>query len=165
MQRHYQTGTVSLEVKMKILVVDDEAASRVKMQTLLNTFGVCQAVDNGLEAVKLVEQAIETGQPFQLITLDIEMPDLDGAEVLQLIRRSEVDHHLPRDQCAKIIMVTGRADKNKVVACIRNGCDDYIAKPFNIQMVRAKVEKVGLAATARSRIPRSPPVPPPGPKS
>ncbi|MDA8139059.1 MAG: HDOD domain-containing protein [Desulfobacteraceae bacterium] len=148
---------------MKILVVDDEAASRVKMQTLMGTFGVCHGVNNGQEAITAVEKALEEKQPFQMITLDIEMPDLDGVEVLLKIRQCEADHALPKEKRAKIIMVTGQADRNKVMACIQGGCDDYIAKPFNIQLLRAKMEKFGLSKAgkpAASAHPPSAPAPP-----
>jgi two-component system chemotaxis response regulator CheY len=141
---------------MKILVVDDETASRLKMQTLMGTFGVSQGVENGQGAINAVEKALEEGQPFQVITLDIEMPDLEGTEVLQRIRRSEADHGLPKEKRARIIMVTGRADKQKVLACIQGGCDDYIAKPFNIALVRAKMEKYGLSGKAPAPKPVAP---------
>ncbi|MFZ1985959.1 MAG: response regulator, partial [Desulfatitalea sp.] len=129
---------------MRILVVDDEAASRTKMQTLMWTFGECVATEHGSEAIKLFEEALTAGRAFQLITLDIEMPDLSGTEVLQRIRRIESDHQVGPDQRTKIIMVTGRSDKDQVVACVHCGCDAYIAKPFNLQLVRAKMEKIGL---------------------
>jgi HD-like signal output (HDOD) protein/FixJ family two-component response regulator len=129
---------------MHILVVDDEVASRSKMKTLMETFGECQTADNGMDAIALFEKAIETGRPFQLVTLDIEMPDLQGTEVLQLIRQIEKDNQVAPDQRAKIMMVTCRSEKQQVVDCIQTGCDAYIAKPFNIKAVQEKIKKFGL---------------------
>lgn len=135
---------------MHILVVDDEVASRSKMKTLMKTFGEVQSAENGMDAINLFEKAIESGRPFQLVTLDIEMPDLQGTEVLQLIRQIEKDNHIAPHQRAKIMMVTCRLEKQKVVDCIQTGCDAYIAKPFNIKAVQEKINKFGLTRSSAS---------------
>lgn len=142
---------------MHIMVVDDEVASRTKMQTLMSTLGVCQTAENGIDAVKLFEQAIEAGKPFQLVTLDIEMPDLRGHQVLEIFRKIERDHNIEQARRARIMMVTSCSDKGRVLACIQTGCDDYITKPFNIKVVRDKVAKLGFAVPGQDAVPDAPP--------
>ncbi len=67
---------------MKTLIVDDERVSRAKMKKILESFGECEAVDSGKAAIDYFKRARENRAPFDQITLDIAMPDMDGTEVL-----------------------------------------------------------------------------------
>ena len=79
---------------MRILVVDDELVNRKKMEKILSSFGECKAIDSGKTALKAVEAAIEKGEPFDLITLDVSMPQMDGTEVLYEIRNMEQQRNM-----------------------------------------------------------------------
>lgn len=96
---------------MKILVVDDELVSRMKMKKIMESFGKCTETDSGQRALALFMDAKDKGVPFDFITMDISMPDMDGAQ----------------------------ADKNTIISCIRNGCNDYIMKPFSKQTIMKKL--------------------------
>ena len=74
---------------MHILVVDDEMVSRIKMETLMHTFGQCIAAESGNQAVQSYQSALNEGNPYKLVMLDIDMPDLQGTEVLHRIRQME----------------------------------------------------------------------------
>ena len=67
---------------MKILVVDDELVSRKKMQKIMELVGECVVAENGTDAVAAFKEAIENESPFDLISLDIAMPDMSGIEAL-----------------------------------------------------------------------------------
>ncbi|MBU0988176.1 MAG: response regulator [Proteobacteria bacterium] len=127
---------------MKILVVDDEIVSRTKMQTIMESLGECEAFSNGKEALTAFEKAMGSNLPFNLITLDIEMPEMDGTEVLHKIRAMEKERNIPNGKRAKILMVTAVSDKNSIVNCIQADCDDYIVKPFESKMIIDKVRKI-----------------------
>ena len=122
-------------MKMKILVVDDEMVSRTKLKLIMDNFGECMAVDNGKEAVALFNEAHGQSRPFGLIMLDIEMPEMDGVAVLSEMIKAEKKLNIPRNQKVKILMVTSFTDKERVISCIQSGCDDYIAKPFDINTI------------------------------
>ena len=130
---------------MDILIVDDEIVSRTKMQTILKSFGDCTAVDNGQGAIDVFNKELSQGNAFDLITLDINMPDMGGEEVLIAIREIEKNNNIPNDKLVKILMVTSESDKEKVIACHSAGCDDYIIKPFNIETIQQKIEQFGFA--------------------
>jgi two-component system chemotaxis response regulator CheY len=125
---------------MKILIVDDELVSRMKLQKIMGIIGECQAVNNGHDAIAAFEEAWENGEPFDLIMLDIAMPEMDGTEVLSEIREIEKEKKVPREKRTKIMMVTAYSDKESVITCVQTGCDDYISKPFDRQII---VEKLG----------------------
>lgn len=146
---------------MQILVVDDDLASREKMEVILGTYGRCQAAESGSEAISYFRRALEQHQAFNLVTLDIAMPDLDGTEVLLQMRRLEKDYQIPNDQRSKIIMVTGRSDKEQVICCVEGGCDDYIAKPFNHQIMSTKLKHLGCVYEIPGEIPGKIPGEPP----
>ena len=74
---------------MRILIVDDEIVSRSKMSTIMSHFGDCEAVDSGEMAIASFKKAWRDAQPFNLISLDIDMPDMDGFEVLSALREFE----------------------------------------------------------------------------
>lgn len=126
---------------MKILVVDDELVSRKKMQKIMEGLGECAAAANGGDALNLFKQALKSGTPFDLVTLDVVMPVMDGTEVLYQIRELEKQGHRPKEKRTKILMVTAQSDKDTVITCIQAQCDDYIVKPFDREKVMNKINK------------------------
>ncbi|MCB2149311.1 MAG: response regulator [Deltaproteobacteria bacterium] len=132
---------------MKMLVVDDELVSRKKMEKILQHYGVCQAVDSGKAAIEAYTQALLTQEPFDLITLDVSMPDMGGTEVLLMIRILERKNSVPKERQVKILMVTSHADQETVMASIEAGCNDYIKKPFSMERVTQKLNKIGFTTS------------------
>jgi two-component system chemotaxis response regulator CheY len=126
--------------EMKTLVVDDELVSRRLMQRTMAKFGACEAVESGSKAIAAFKKAWKNWAPFDLMTLDISMPGMDGIEVLLQIRKRE--KKIPKEKRIKILMVTAHSDKDSVTICITAGCDDYIVKPFTRKVVIKKVEEL-----------------------
>jgi len=112
--------------KHKVLVVDDEWNMRnlVKIHLRKQGFEVTEA-SGGIEAVRLTD-----AQPFDLMILDIMMPNMDGWQVCQNIRKK---HNLP------ILMLTARADIKDKVKGLNIGADDYLVKPFEPEELIARV--------------------------
>lgn len=135
---------------MKVLIVDDQPVSRKKIQKIMEGFCECEAVNSGQAAVDAYKSALEGSAPYDLITLDISMPDMDGTEVLSTIRGLEDQSNIPEEKRVKILMVTSSSDKDTVIACIRAGCDDYLVKPLNRETISKKLEKYGLAVSKES---------------
>ncbi|MEE4263912.1 MAG: HDOD domain-containing protein [Desulfobacteraceae bacterium] len=129
---------------MKILVVDDEMVSRTKLTLIMKNFGECEAVDNGKDALTLFHTAHQMGKPYGLIMLDIDMPQKDGMQVLSELIAAQIKLGISRSQKAKILMVTSFTDRDRVLGCIQSGCDDYIAKPFDINTIGKKLSKLGI---------------------
>ncbi|MGD9157558.1 MAG: HDOD domain-containing protein [Desulfobacteraceae bacterium] len=129
---------------MKILIVDDDPVSRELLKKHFSEFSECEFAENGVRALDVYKQGWENWAPFDLMTLDISMPDMDGKEVLQTIRTIENEKKVPRDKRAKILMTSGQADKQTILTCVRMGCDDYISKPFDKDTILKKIRKLGL---------------------
>jgi two-component system chemotaxis response regulator CheY len=131
---------------MKALVVDDELVSRKKLQKIMESLGECEAVESGSAAIAAFQKALENGMPFDLITLDVLMPKMDGTEVLYTIREIEKEKKIPKEKQVKILMVTSHSDKDTFITSIQAGCDDYIVKPFDREVIINKLEKIGFKA-------------------
>ena len=112
-----------------ILVADDVELNREMLARRLTREGhrVTTAAD-GVQALALLE-----GAPFDLVLLDILMPNLDGFEVLERMRASESLRHIP------VIMISALHEMDSVIRCIEIGAEDYLPKPFNPVLLRARV--------------------------
>ena len=129
---------------MKILILDDEVVSRTKLTLIMDNFGECDAVDNGKDAIALFRTAHHKSEPFDLIMLDINLPEMNGIEVLSEIRKIEQDLQIAGEDRAKILMATSYRDKERIIASVQSGCNDYIGKPFDIDIIRSKLAKLGI---------------------
>lgn len=130
---------------MKILIVDDDPVTRDLLKKQISDLAECREVDNGKAAVEAYRDSLEKNDPFHIITLDIMMPDMDGQEVLETIRGIEKEKNLSKDKKAKILMISSRSDKLTILTCVQLGCDDYLAKPFQKDVIIKKLRKLGLS--------------------
>lgn len=132
---------------MRILVVDDEETSRDKVANLLSDYGECAEATDGSAALCLFGHAHGMGKPFDLITMDVEMPNLRGQDVVRAIRnwerRNEQDLSGKK---ATIVMLTSMTGAGAIFEAYEQSCDDYVVKPITPAKVRASMEKLGIAA-------------------
>src|SRR6266581_708208 len=116
----------------QILVVDDDAASRrILVRTLSSAGYDCRESDSGIEALKLVQHE----QP-SLLLLDFDMPALNGAEVLKRLR----SNNDPAVAQIPAIMLTGHGGEESEVLCLEAGANDFVTKPINTAVLRARIE-------------------------
>lgn len=132
---------------MKILIVDDEAVSRIKLEAVFEDFGECQSVAGGREAVTEVKKALVEGEPYNLITMDIGMPDMDGTEALFEIRKLEGQYPPAQGSKARVIMITAQKDRDSLITCVQAGCDDYIIKPVDPDLVIQRMLALKMPGT------------------
>jgi len=100
---------------MKTLIVEDDFTSRLLLQELLKSYGPCHIAVNGKEAVEATAAALED-EPYDLICLDIMMPEMDGQEALRRIREQEEARDILSSNGAKIVMTTALDDIKNVSA-------------------------------------------------
>ncbi|MGH9010834.1 MAG: adenylate/guanylate cyclase domain-containing protein [Acidimicrobiia bacterium] len=112
-----------------VLVVDDDEANREVLARRLGRLGYAvRQAENGRVALELM-----AGEPIDLVLLDLNMPELDGYEVL------EARHEDPRLRDIPTIMISASADTESVVRCIQMGADDHLGKPFDPVLLEARV--------------------------
>lgn len=115
-----------------ILVVDDSRTNLNAIGRRLTDFGYLTALaDNGAEALDLI-----AARGFDLVLLDMVMPVISGVQVLADIRSRPETSDLP------VVMLTGRSDPSAAVEALAAGADDHVAKPFDFDVLRARIERV-----------------------
>lgn len=130
---------------MKILIAEDDDISRMIIKKILTPFGTCDTVVNGAESIEAFKLALEDGAPYDLICLDIMMPDIDGQEALKQIRNIEKQMGIRGSQEVKVIMLTALDDPHSVVeAFYRGGATAYLVKPIEMEKLMAELKKLGL---------------------
>ncbi|HZJ84651.1 MAG TPA: response regulator [Syntrophomonadaceae bacterium] len=129
---------------MKILIAEDDFASRKFLQKFLSSYGQCDVVIDGLEAIDAVLLALKEDEPYKLICLDIMMPKVDGVKALKTIRQLEEQKGLLPEKRAKIIMTTALAQTEYVKSAFDYECDGYAAKPIDIGKFTEVLEKLNL---------------------
>ena len=129
---------------LKVLVVDDNMVNRVSMEKIMSEFGSVESKKSGQEAVYAFETNLQFGRNYDLVLLDIIMPDIDGLKVLQKMRAIEKEYELSAKERAKIFMVTSHAHKDIVLSSLKIGCDDYIVKPLQREIIVEKLLEFGF---------------------
>ena len=130
---------------MKVLVVEDDFISRKLLTTLLGHYGECDIAVDGREAVEAFRLALEEDNLYDLICMDIMMPNLDGQAALREIRDLEKAKDVPASHEVKVIMTTALDDpKNVMEALNKGGAASYIVKPIDKKKLIEEVRKLGL---------------------
>lgn len=115
---------------MKVLIVEDDFTSRLLLQKILSPYGEVNVAVNGLEAIKAFSEAVKSGNRYDLICMDIMMPEMDGQEALDKIRMVEEQGGVFSTNGAKIIMMTALSDIHNVSKAYHCLCDGYLVKPI-----------------------------------
>ena len=136
---------------MKCLIVEDDFTARKLLQVYLSDYGDCFIAVNGNEALDAVRQALDEGQPYDLICLDIMMPEMDGQEALKAIRQLEEERGIYGLDAAKVIMTTALSDSGSVKIAFKTGCESYIVKPIKKERLVREMAKLGLIKLELSR--------------
>ena len=129
---------------MRTLIVEDDFTSRLLLQASLTPYGECHIAVNGREAVEAFQAARQQGQRYDLICMDIMMPEMDGQEAFKQIRRLEGDAGVLPGKAAKVVMTTALDDVENVMAAIKGGCDAYLIKPIDRAKLLAELKSLHL---------------------
>lgn len=113
----------------KILIVDDSNTNRTVLHQMIKTLGYSTILaDNGLSALSKTKKQVP-----DLVLLDILMPGMDGYEVLNRIKKDSSQRNIP------VIVISAIDDVKSVAQCIEKGAEDYLVKPFNPTLLKARI--------------------------
>ena len=115
---------------MRSLIVEDEFTSRMQIKYFLDEYGSCDIAVNGLEAIEAYKMAIELQKPYDLICLDINLPEKNGHQVLEEIRKMEEKRGQSLKNPVKIFMTTAMDSMRNVIDAYYSLCDEYLTKPI-----------------------------------
>lgn len=129
---------------MKILLAEDDYASRKFMANYLSKYGECDITVDGEEAIDAFLMALEDKKGYDLICLDVMMPVLDGYQALKAIRDIEKERGITGNDAAKIVMTTALNDERNVKKAFEIGCTVYCGKPIDLDKFGKILMKLGL---------------------
>ncbi len=135
---------------MKILIADDDENCRALLEGYLSRFGEIQFAATGGDAVRAVEESIKEQSRFDLVCLDIMMPEVDGINALGQIRKLEEVHGIGGLAGVKVIMTTALGDIKNVLSAFRQGCEAYVVKPFDREQLYTRLREVGIGTEESS---------------
>jgi two-component system chemotaxis response regulator CheY len=130
---------------MKILVAEDDFVSQLLMKEYLRDYGSVNLAVTGREAVALASAALAAGEPFDLICLDVMMPEMDGQQALREIRAAEATITESHCKRSKIVMTTALTERSAILQAFQSQCDGYLVKPFDRASVVATLAEIGIS--------------------
>jgi two-component system, chemotaxis family, chemotaxis protein CheY len=137
---------------MRILIAEDDLASRKFLTKCLTQFGHCDMTVDGMETLDAFLMAIKDKQPYDLICLDIMMPKVDGVKVLKAIRDIEKQSGIHENERVKVIMTTALAESQLVHKSFEIGCEAYVAKPIDTDKLADIIVGLGLLEQYDERV-------------
>lgn len=129
---------------MRILVVEDDFLSRNLLAGMVKEFGDCDIANDGKEANTAVLDAMQKDDPYDLIFLDIQMPKMDGQQVLKNIREQELMRGITSECGAVVIVTTILDDAENIMDAFREQATSYLVKPFDKEKLVAELKKFKL---------------------
>ncbi|MCM0754137.1 response regulator [Desulfovibrio aminophilus] len=130
---------------MRVLIVEDDFYCRTMLHDILRPFGQCDIAVNGEEAVFAFKRALEESRPYDLICLDLVLPEMDGHQALREIRALENDLGGNSGREVKVIVTTMLDDKKETHdAFFLGGAASYLVKPISEEAMLEELRNLGF---------------------
>lgn len=128
---------------MNILIVEDDTISqKIILDCLLEH--KCSLVSSAVEAVEMFLLALNQNNPYDLVCMDIILPEFDGYETIKRIRNIEKKYNIPKEKSIKIIITTIVNDSRNLKKCFDLNCDAYAGKPINKKELINTIKSLNL---------------------
>ena len=130
--------------QLNILIVEDDFTSAIILEEYMSEYGECTIAANGAVAVAAFRNALNKGQPYDMVCLDIMIPTIDGHLVLEEIYRIQRDHGIDDKVGVKVIMTTALDESEDIARAFRGGCDAYIVKPVTDEKLIEEMRRLSM---------------------
>jgi two-component system, chemotaxis family, chemotaxis protein CheY len=128
--------------EMKMLIAEDDDVARKVLRQLVKGYGSIDMVENGLKAVLAFSNALKDNEPYDVVWMDIMMPELDGQEAMMAMRLEEKKFRHERK--AHFIVSTALKPSREILKELKGLHDGYIVKPFKRQQIENVMIRLGL---------------------
>ena len=129
---------------MRALIAEDTAIGRFLIQEFLKPYGTTDVAEDGQAAVRAYDAALDSREPYDVVCLDIMMPEIDGRRALRLIRAVEASRGIARERGAKIVMTTALSGADNVEEAKRGAADAYLVKPIDRARLLGELRRLGI---------------------
>jgi two-component system, chemotaxis family, chemotaxis protein CheY len=131
--------------EMRVLIVEDDLVAQKLMVNYLSPHGDCDIAVDGEEAIRAFRLAQKDNRPYDLILMDIMMPNVSGLDALLKIREMETNVGIIGSSEVKVIMTTALGDPKTVInSYYKSGATSYLVKPIGREKLLAEVRNLGL---------------------
>lgn len=121
---------------MRVLIADDDSNSAKVISLYLARYGECTVVTDGLQAVSAVMDAYRMNSIYDLLVLDVMMPNLDGTQALDAIRDYEASLGIPEEKRLRVIIISALSSDSIRAEVYSKGCLLYMRKPVNFEVLQ-----------------------------
>lgn len=137
---------------MKILIIEDDFVSRRLLKFMLSPYGRCYFATNGVEGLEEFKESFLEKKPYDLVLIDIMMPEKNGQDTLKEIREFEVENGVVGLDVIKIIMVTALRDVKNIKTAFSSQCEAYLTKPVDREKLIKTLEELELINTSEKEV-------------
>ncbi|NDV24819.1 response regulator [Desulfovibrio sp. JC022] len=131
---------------MRVLIVDDDFYCRNMLHEIMKPYAQCDIAVNGEEAVFAFKKGLESGNAYDLVCLDLVMPEMDGQQALREIRSIEKDFKVEEDGAVKVIVTTMLDDRKETHdAFFLGGATSYLVKPIEEIKLVNELKNLGFS--------------------
>ncbi|WP_319779512.1 response regulator [Maridesulfovibrio sp.] len=131
---------------MRVLIVDDDFYCRNMLHEIMKPYAQCDIAVNGEEAVFAFKRGLESGNTYDLVCLDLVMPEMDGQQALREIRSIEKDFKINDDSGVKVIVTTMLDDRKETHdAFFLGGATSYLVKPIEEDKLVKELKNLGFS--------------------
>jgi two-component system chemotaxis response regulator CheY len=127
---------------MRSLIVEDQLTVRTLLRLFLADLGPVREASSGARGLAAFEAALDEEEPFDVVCLDIGLPDKTGLEVLEQLRELEEERGILPGRGATVLIVTGDTDPRRCVAAFRRQADGFLRKPVSRDELLAALQKL-----------------------
>lgn len=129
---------------MRILIAEDDLASRRFMDYYMSKYGHCDTAKDGIETIEAFITAFENHVPYDLLCIDVMMPKVDGIKALKTIRELEDVKNVPQERRVKVLLTTALGETDYIVDAMNSKTDIYLNKPINIIEIEKALKQFNL---------------------
>lgn len=133
-----------MERDLRILIVEDDETARNVTARYLSDYGKCDIAPDGEVAMKLFLEARAGGRPYDVIFLDILMPNMSGRKVLDRIRDIEDHENIGEKERTKIIITSSLSDPSSISGAFQSRCEGYLVKPFGREDLEKQLQSLDI---------------------
>ena len=133
---------------MKIMVIDDVSMNILRLKQAAKSFGAVEGYQDARAGLEALQFAYLTSAPYDVLFLDIVMPEMSGFDVLAAVVKMGAD--LPPAARTKVVMVTARSQEESVRQAIRGGASAYVIKPYSDEKIHELIRRLTGAEAGTS---------------
>jgi two-component system, chemotaxis family, chemotaxis protein CheY len=132
---------------MRSLIVEDDRISCQVMEKMVSRYGNSDVAVNGQQALELFRLALDSDSPYDLVLMDIMIPEVDGLQSVLAMRQIETSLKLPSSRRVKVIMTTALDDPRTIMkALYESDANSYLVKPVRMQALEAELRSLKLVS-------------------